>query len=314
MGIGIAIAAVAITATVASDVGFAVAEQNKQDELNEAINKAQEAIDSTNDLYQNVYKIVKTRLQHLTHSMTKLPTAVVEKVNEDLNLNLNDTEKAVQCFGSILNDSMQAASVVDLVSTGLVTAELAAEDGIIAEMGAVASDVLPVLAVAGFGLSLYNGITALEKLNDAIEKVNKKRQKAENAASKMKESLDGLLKSMKLQVGNGYEQLKDISEDWSNLAKNFDKHSTAFYRAMIAFAMGKRQRQVHEYLTNRGLLDLKDDILVLAKLIEENILDMMRQGRTDEQVIDFYAKENPHEGLRFLMDPFFVSNLRSFIK
>ena len=314
MGIGIAIAAVAITATVASDVGFVVAESEKQDELKEAINETRVAIDKANDLYQKVYKVVKSRLEHLTQSMTKLPHDVVKILSDkDLNLGLNDPEKSVQYFGLVLNDSMTAASVVELLSSGLVSAELAASDGVIAEVGAIASDVVPVLAVAGFGLSLYNGITALEKLDHAIEKVKRKRKDAENAVSKMQGSLDGLLKSMKLQVGK-YAKLKDISEDWAKLAENFDKKSTAFYRAMTAFATGKSQPQVHQFLKSKGLVDLKDDVLVLAKLFQENILDMMRQGKTDEQVIDFYANENPRDGLRFLLDPFFVSTLRSFIQ
>lgn len=313
MGVGIAIAAVAVAATVASDVGFAVAESNKQDELEDASKKAKAAVNSVNDLYQNVYKVIKTRLEHLKQSMTKLPPDVVDKLNQDLKLNLNDPAKAVQCAGWALGGSSLVVGVAGLVSSGLVTAELAAADGVIAEIGAVAGDVIPVLAFAGFGLSLYNGITGLEKLNDAIDNVNKRRQDAENAMAKMKASLDGLLKSMKLQVGK-YEQLKNISDDWAKLAANFDKQSTAFYYAITGFAMGKSQAQVHDFIRNRGSVDLRDDILALAKLIQGNILDMMKQGKTDEQIINFYAKENPHEGLRFLMDPFFVSTLRAFIK
>ena len=73
------------------------------------------------------------------------------------------------------------------------------------------------------------------------------------------------------------------------------------------------QAQVHDDLKSKGSLDLKDDILALAKLIQEDILDMMSQGKTDEQVIDFYAKENPREGLRFLLDRYFVSTLRGYL-
>ena len=311
MGVGIAIAAVAITATVASDIAFSVEEDKKQKELKAAIASAQAAINSANDFYQNVYKIVKTRLEHLKQSMRKLPPDVVTKLNQELQLNLNDPSKVMRDVGLALGITQGVVGVVGLVSAGLTSAGIAAADGIIADIGAIAGAAGAVLAVAGFGLTLYNGITALNKLNDAIDKVNGKRKQAEDAISKMKKSLDGLLSALKLKVGS-YETLKSISNDWAKLAENFDKYSTAFYTAMTGFAMGKSQSDVYTFLTQRGSPTLKDDVLALAKLIEENILQMMREGKTDEQIINFYAKENPHEGLRFVMDPYFVSTLRTF--
>lgn len=313
MGVGIAIAAVAITATVASDVAFSVEENKKQKELKSAISSAQTAINNANNFYQNVYKIVKTRLDHLKQSMRKLPPDVVSKLNDELNLNLNNPNKVMKDVGLALNITQTAVGLVGLVSSGLTSAGIAAADGIVADIGAVAGAAGAVLAVAGFGLTLYNGITALNKLNDAIDKVNGKRRQAEDAMTKMKKSLDGLLSALGLKVGS-YETLKDISNDWATLAANFDKYSTAFYTAMTGFAMGKTQAQVNVFLKARGSPTLKDDVLVLAKLIQSNMLQMMRQGKTDEQIINFYAKDNPKEGLRFVMDAYFVSTLRAFLK
>lgn len=311
MGVGIAIAAVAITATITADIAFSVEEDKKQKELKAAIASAQTAINSANDFYQNVYKIVKTRLDHLKQSMRKLPPDVVDKLNQDLQLNLSDPNKVMRDVGLALGITQGVVGVVGLVSSGLTTAGVAAADGIVADIGAIAADAGAVLAVVGFGLTLYNGITALNKLDDAIDKVNGKRQQAVDAMSKMKKSLDGLLSALKLKVGS-YETLKDISNDWAKLAENFDKYSTAFYTAMTGFAMGKSQAQVNAFLTQRGSPTLKDDVLALAKLIEQNILQMMREGKTDEQIINYYAKENPHEGLRFVLDSYFVSTLRPY--
>ena len=312
MIIGITIAAVAAAATVAYNVCFFIAEREKQEELKLAIYEAQSAIDSANDLYQNVYKVVNSRLELLKQSMTRMPIVVVKKLNQVLNLNVNDPDKAVQYAGWALGGTSALVSVADLVSIGLVFAKLAAADGVVAGIGAVSSGVMPLVAVAGFGLTLYDSITKLEKLNEAIGEVNKKKQDADRAVTEMKDSLDRLLKSLDLRVGK-YQQLKDISDDWVNLAKNFDKHSTAFYFAIKAFAGGMSQAQVHCFLRSRDLPDLQDDILLLAKLIQENIVDMMCQGKTDQDVINFYAKENPHEGLRFVLDPYFVSTLRDLI-
>lgn len=313
MGVGIAIAAVAIAATVTSDVAFTVEEEQKQRELKDALSRAQKAINDANNFYDNIYKIIKTRLDHLKQSMRKLPPDVVDKLNQELNLNLGNPDKVMHDVGLALGITQGVAGIVGLVSGGLTSAGMAAVDGIIAGIGEIAVAVGSVLAVVGFGLTLYNGIKALNKLNHAIDKVNNKRQQAEDVMAKMKKSLDGLLSSLKLQVGS-YESLKEISNDWATLAENFDKSSTAFYYAIIGFAMGKNQAQVGEFVISKGSLGLKDDVLALAKLIEENILDMMREGKNDEQIINFYAKENPKEGLRFVMDPFFVSTLRMYVK
>ena len=236
----------------------------------------------------------------------------LEKLNDELKLNLSNPNEVVKDVGLALTIGQTVAGITGLVASGLTSAGIAAADGIIADIGAVAGAAGSVLAVAGFGLTLYNGITALNKLNDAIDKVNDKRHKAEDAEKKMKDSLDDLLKRLGLKVGS-YENLKDISNDWAKLAENFDKYSTAFYNAMTGFAAGKSESQVGDFLKARGSPTLKDDVLALAKIIEQNILQMMKDGKTDEQIINFYAKENPHDGLRFLMDSYFVSTLRTFL-
>ncbi|CAB4016835.1 Hypothetical predicted protein [Paramuricea clavata] len=313
MGIGIAIAAIAVAATVASDVGFGVAEEKKQDELKSALDQAHSAINSANDFYKNVYKIVKTRLEHLKQSMRKLPPNVIAKLNKDLVLNLNNPDKVVEGIGKALGITQTAVGMVGLVTGAFTSAGLAAADSVVATVAEVAGAAGAVLAVAGFGLSLYTGITELNKINDAIDKVNGKRQKAENAMKQMKNSLDGLLKALGITVSS-YESLRDISNDWVQLATNFDRYATSFYDAITGFAMGKTQSEVVSFLKQRASVHLKDDVLSLAKLIEENILQMMRGGKNDEQIVNFYAKETPNEGLRFVMESYFVSTLREYAK
>ena len=313
MGIALAIAAVAITATVATDVGFGIAEGKKQEELKSAIKNAKSAIDRANQFYREVYKIVKTRLEHLKQSMRKLPPDVIDKINEDLRLNLNDPDKVINEVASVFGMAQNVTALTELVANSLTITGLAAADGVVAEIATVAGEVSAVFAVVGFGLSLYNGIKTLDKLNEAIDKVNKKKKEAEDAMQKMKTSLDGLMKTLGISIGS-YETLRDISNDWAQLAENFHKYSLAFYYAMTGFAMGKKQRDVVSFLQSKGSVPLKDDVLALALLMEQNILQMMKDGKNDEQIINFYAKENPKEGLRFVMDPFFVSTLREFSK
>ena len=81
---------------------------------------------------------------------------------------------------------------------------------------------------------------------------------------------------------------------------------------MTGFAK-KYKSEVKDFISSRGYVSLKDDVLDLAKIIDEDIFDQMRKGKTDEQIINYYAKENPHDGLRFLLDPFFVESLRVYL-
>ena len=251
MGIGIAIAAIAIAATVASDIGFSVEESKKQDQLQSAISQAQSAISNANYFYNNIYKIVKTRLKHLKQSMRKLPGNVVHKMNEQLTLNLNDPDKVMKDVGLALDITQGVVGLTALVTSGLTAAGFAAADGVVASISAVAGAAGAVLAVAGFGITLYNGIKELDKLDHAIDKVNKKRDQADDSLNEMKNSLDGLKRKLGL-TEDSHQTLKDVSEDWSKLAKNFDKYSTSFCTAMQAFAMGKDESRVKGSLKVRG--------------------------------------------------------------
>ena len=312
MGIGIAIAAIATVATIATDIGFSVEANKKEDELKREVSNAQTAVSSANDFYENVYKFVKSRLERLQQNMKKLPSDVVAKLNSELQLDLSDPGNAVKYAGWALGGTQAVAGVVSGVTSYLVGAGAAEAEDILAGISEVAGAAGAALAVAGFGLALYCGITELHKLDKAIGEVRHKRQQAKDALTRMKQSLDGLLKRMHLQIG-GYDQLRKMSDDWYKLSLNFDKYSKAFYLAITGFAMGKAQSDVHLFIASRGGVDLKDDVLALAKIIQEGIFGLMHQGKTDEQIINFYAKENPHEGLRFVLDSFFVENLRSFL-
>lgn len=313
MGIGIAIAitVTAIVATVGADIGFGVEEKKKQKELKDAMSKAQTACTNAQNFYNDIYKVVKSRLEKLQQSMKKLPSDVINKLGDALTLNLSEPQ-AVQYVGWAISGGALATGIVGGVASYLLTSGAAAADGIVAGIGAVAGAAGAVFAVAGFGLALYSGITELNKLNDAIDTVNDKRQQAEKVIAQMQQALDGLLKSMHLQAGN-YQKLKEISDDWDKLSQNFDQYSTAFYYAITGFAKNNNLAQVKELISSRGYVSLKDDVLDLAKIIQEDIFDMIRQGKTDEQIINFYAKENPNDGLRFLLDPFFVDSLRQYL-
>ncbi|KAL9964475.1 hypothetical protein ACROYT_G028121 [Oculina patagonica] len=227
MGIHIAIAAVAITATAASTILFSVEKDKKQKQLEEAVGNAQAKIDEVNDFFQNVYNVVKYRLDNLRQRLWTLPSDVVDNLNQELKLNCSDPDK--------------------VWNAGIATA-----DGIAANIGAV-------LAVVGFGLTLYNGVIPLKKRDGAIENVNGKGRQAEDAMADMKKSLDGLLATLGLKEGS-YETVKDMSfDDWAN----FDPCG------ITGFALGE----------DKDTPSLKGDVPALAKLIEENIAEMNATGK-----------------------------------
>lgn len=167
--------------------------------------------------YQNIYNVVKTRLVNLRQSAWKLPSDVVDKLNQEMKLNTSDPDKVWEYAGLILSITEGVVGELGLVFVGLASAGIAAAGGLVADIGAV-------LAVAGFGLTLYNGVTPQKKRDEAIDKVNGKGQQAEDAMADMKKSLDGLLATLGLKEGS-YETLNDMSfDDWAN----FDRCSTAF--------------------------------------------------------------------------------------
>lgn len=314
MGICLAIAAIAMAATAAADIGFTIAEGKKQEELKKDISIAQSKIDEANKFYQTVYNVVKARLCHLKQSLQKLPHDVVKSLEKELQEDMpGNPSQFVQALGKALGIDQLICNLTSLTAELLTTSGLAAAEGIIAELGEVAGAAGSVFAVIGFGFTLYNGIKAMEELNAAIEKVKSTQKKAENVMEKMKKSLDSLISSLGLKI-QSYDTLISVSNDWAKLAENFDKYSTAFSTAMQGFAMGKTQKEINAHLReSHNCLQLKDDVLVLAKVIEEDILQMMRQGKTDEQIISFYLTEHPRKGLHFQLEAYFLSTLRSFV-
>ena len=309
MGIGIAIATIiAVVATVTADVAFGVVNSNKQKELEREIEAAQRSATTAQNFYDNTYKVVKSRLEKVQQSMTKLPPNVLDQLGNALSLNL-DSPKSIQYVGWALGGAAVVTGTVASVASVLINTGRAAAQGIVSTIGTVAGAAGLVLAVAGFGFSLYNGITQLNKLNDAIAQVKEKKRKSDEVIQKMQTALDGLLTSMNLRTGN-YAKLVEISNDWSKLSKNFDDYSTAFYYAIRRFSKGNNLSQVKQYLAGKNYKSLNDNVLSLAKIMQDEIYDFFRAGRTDSQIVNFYAKENPNEGLRFVLNEFFISTLR----
>ncbi|KAL9964474.1 hypothetical protein ACROYT_G028120 [Oculina patagonica] len=262
MGIHIAIAAVAITATAASTILFSVEKDKKQKQLEEAVGNAQAKIDEVNDFFQNVYNVVKYRLDNLRQRLWTLPSDVVDNLNQELKLNCSDPDKVWKYAGLILSITEGVVGVLCLFFVGLASAGIATADGIAANIGAV-------LAVVGFGLTLYNGVIPLKKRDGAIENVNGKGQQAEDAMADMKKSLDGLLATLGLKEGS-YETVKDMSfDDWAN----FDPCG------ITGFALGEGQSHANYLVIDKDTPSLKGDVPALAKLIGENIAEMNATGK-----------------------------------
>ena len=271
MGFRIAIATVAIFASLASEIAFSVYEDRKQKQLKEAINNAQARIDEANAFYQKVYNGVKTRLDSLRQSPWELPSDVVNKLNEELKLTSGEPEKDRKYASWVLGITGDVVGVVGFVSVGLASAGIAAADGVVADTGAV-------LSVTEIGLTLYSGITARKKLNEAIDKVNGKQQEAEDAMAEMKNSLDGLLSSLGLEAGS-YDTLKDLPlDDWGNLTSVSRPGTTNF-------AIGEGQSHVNVLLRDKDTSNLRDDVPALAKLIEGNISEMNAAGRIQVSIM-----------------------------
>ena len=311
MGIGIAIAAIATAAAIASDIAFAVETEKRQKRLKDEISKANNAQSSAKTFYNTVYVVVQKSIDELEKNTKTLPKDVVDEIDIELKVDLDEPEVAVTYAGyAVGGTAIIAGSVSGITSAVVKAGKLGASAlKIVSNIGKIAGRAGTVLAVVGLGFSLYSGITQLKELDNAIDDVVKQRRQFEGTLAKMQQSLDPMLRSMNITAGN-YGRLAEIAKDWTKLSENFKKYSNSFYLAMKGYAMGKTKAAVRTYLANRNAVALKDSVLLLAQIIQKEIFDFMREGKTDDQIVDYFANEHPNEGLRFVLDRYFLSNLR----
>lgn len=169
-----------------------------------------------------------------------------------------------------------------------------------------------VFGVAGLGVTIGMGEWTLAKLNSALDDVAKKLEDMTNFQKGMEKVLDQMLADAGLPAKK-YDDLTKLAHVWKQIAENCDS-----YEKTLKYA-------IQGYFQNRGLDAIKrkikavsdpakpfpEDGYALAKVLADGIRKLFDQNKTDEEVIDYFATDNPNIGMRLVLSGYFVSLLRS---
>lgn len=169
-----------------------------------------------------------------------------------------------------------------------------------------------VFALGGLGLTVGLGIWTLDKLDDAIEEVEKKQKEVDEFKAAMTSVLNDMLDKAGLQ-DKTYEELQAMAETWKEISVHYEGYSKQLKFAIQYYYMGLTFDAIKEKvdkISDEGLEPFPDDAYALAKTLADGIKDLIDQGKTDTEIVDFYATDNPELSLRFVLDEYFLSVLR----
>lgn len=169
-----------------------------------------------------------------------------------------------------------------------------------------------VFGVAGLATTIGLGVWDIKKLKKAIADLDEKQNQISKFQKGMKEVLDEVITAAGLPE-KSYDDLKKLAATWKEISVHFESYSTRMDYAIEGYFMGKALDDVKERVlkhTDPSDKPFPDDAYPLAKVLADNIRYLFENGKTDKEVINFFATENPKEGLRFLFGGYFIGSLR----
>ncbi|CAB4024570.1 Hypothetical predicted protein [Paramuricea clavata] len=168
-----------------------------------------------------------------------------------------------------------------------------------------------VFGAAAFLATIGLGTWSIVELNKALAEVENKQTQVDLYKKSMTKMLDIIVKAAGLPEKK-YDGLVKMSKMWKQISGNFDGYQKSLYYAIRGYSMKKPYDQVKKMVdkeSDEGLPFPKDGY-VLAELLAKGIKAMFDEKKTDQEVINYFATENPEIGLRFVFDEFFISTLR----
>ena len=336
--------------SIGTGIGFGVAEQNKMDELNRKSKKLKEDVATASDLYDHVYYMVSVNLERVKKSLDKLPSDMLEKLQKEVAADMpeSDTEKAIQTLAKVLGYAGSAAGlgagllqIVRYFRNRKAKGEEPSEppedppfeevprDGveppptIETETTFTKTPMMTrlinglniagiIFGVAGLATTIGLGVWTLEKLNNALEDVKKKQKQITKFQNAMEKALDIIVKQAGLP-DKTYDQLKKMADMWKKISEHFDSYQKEFYYAIEGYYNGKTLDEVKKLVKEKSDSTVKpfpDDGYPLAKVIADDIKVQIKNGKTDAEIVKYFATENPKVGYRFVFNEFFISMLR----
>lgn len=169
-----------------------------------------------------------------------------------------------------------------------------------------------VFSALGLGATIGLGVWTVNKLEDAISDVEKKQKQVSAFRKDMERVLDEVVTDAGLPPKN-YEKLKELATTWKKISQHFESYETRMDYAIQGYFMHKSLDEVKAMV--KGHTDASDkpfpeDAYPLAKILADDIRDQFVAGKTDKEVINYFATDNPKVGLRFVFSGFVIGSLR----
>ena len=347
--IGLALTNVAFgIGNIGAGIGFGVAEQNKMDDLNSKAEKLKNDVNTAGNLYDHIYYLVAVNAKRVKKALDKLPSDMLDKLQKDItdDISASKAEEAIKTMAKVLGYVGDAAGlssgllqVVRYFRTRKAKGEEPTEpiedpfeyvplDG--SEPPAVTEPESSftktpkldrainglniagiVFGVAGLATTIGLGVWTLDKLNKAIDDVEKKQTQVSKFLKAMQDALDPIVEAAGLPA-KSYADLTTMAATWKKISENFDSYEKAMYYAIQGYFLKKSLDDIKKMVAKQSDAgkSFPDDAYPLAKTLADDIKYEFDKKKTDKEIVSFFATDNPKISLRFVFDEFFISSLR----
>lgn len=334
---------------IGAGVGFGVAEKEKMNELDSKAKKLKQDVDKASDLYDEVYYRVAVNLDRVKKALDKLPSDFLDKVNEQIarDTSASNAEQAVNTLGKVFgytkNTLKVASGLLQIVrycrqskaEGDEPTTEPLPDPFEPVPLNGEEPPVVPeaessfsstptldkiitglniagiVFGLAGLATTIGLGVWTLDNLDKAINDVDKKQKQIKQYQKAMTAALNQIAAEAGLPP-NSYTQLTTLAATWEEISAEFDS-----YQKVLNYA-------VQGYFQDRPLKDIKakvnaesdpgtsfpDDGYPLAETLADDIRQLFQQGKTDKEIVSYFANDNPNISQRFVFEEYFISTLR----
>lgn len=170
-----------------------------------------------------------------------------------------------------------------------------------------------VFGVAGLSAIVGIGIWTVDRLEEAIADVDDKQQQVSAFQKAMEMVLDELVREAALPAKNGYDELKKPAEAWKELCQLLESYKTRMYYAIQGYFMYKSLDGVKEIVekhTDPSDKPFPVQCYNLAKTLADDIRLQFDKNKTDKEIVNFFATENPVLSLKVVLSEFFIGTLR----
>ena len=332
-------------ADVAAAFGFKTAVDGKKKELEEKLKKLKKDVEAAGDLYDRVYYLVIQNMRRLMNAVEQLPTDLLTQTDSTVKRVLQQSHATEVLSMTAVYVGVSAktfSSISDIVGEArdlkarrktepgisgdadnpwrdLSTADVPSSKGTtgrskVAKKLLLGVDVAGrVFSIGGLALTIGLGAANLTRLNEAIAEVEKKQQEVDTYQAAMKKVLGDIAESAGLRRTSTFDEIVRLFEGMRKASEVYEEYIKGFKYAIKYYYRGQYTLDQIKTMVQRRMdptaLPLADSTYVLARDLANGIHEKFDQGKSDVEIIDFY-KSNPNKKQRFVLDEYFISELR----